>query len=76
MTKVIERTPRKALRPSIERFLAVEFPSFYCDAHLPYVRPVAAFSVRGRVRIDGAEWAPRAVLTGLRESLRRHEALA
>jgi AraC-like DNA-binding protein len=73
MMQVLEHAPRNALRPFIERFMVVEFPSFHRDAHLPDVRPVAAFSFRGRVRIDGDQWAPPAAFTGLREALRGHE---
>jgi AraC-like DNA-binding protein len=73
MMQVVEHAPRTALRPFIGRFLVVEFPPFHRDAHLPDVRPVAAFSFRGRVRIDGDQRAPPAAFTGLREALRRHE---
>lgn len=71
--QVLEQAPRPALRPFIQRFLVVEFPSLHRDAHLPDTRPVAAFSFRGRVRIDGGAWAPPTAFTGLRETLRAHE---
>jgi AraC-like DNA-binding protein len=73
MVKVFEQVPDRALRPFIQRFLVVEFPSLHCDAHLPDTSPVAAFSFRGECRIDGDRWAPPAAFTGLRETLRAHE---
>jgi AraC-like DNA-binding protein len=73
MVQVFEQAPDRALRPFIQRFLVVEFPSFHCDAHLPDTSPVAAFSFRGGCRIDGERWAPPAAFTGLRETLRAHE---
>jgi AraC-like DNA-binding protein len=69
----IQRAPHPALRPFIQRFLVVEFPAFHRDAHLPDTSPVAAFSLRGRCRLDGGQWAPPAAFTGLRETLRSHE---
>jgi len=73
MVKVFKQVPDRALRPFIQRFLVVEFPAFYRDVHLPDTSPVAAFSFRGRCRIDGDHWAPLAAFTGLRETLRTHE---
>jgi hypothetical protein len=73
LVQVFEQAPDRALRPFIQRFLVVEFPSFHCDAHLPDTSPVAAFSFRGGCRIDGEEWVPPAAFTGLRETLRAHE---
>jgi AraC-like DNA-binding protein len=73
MVKVFEQVPDRALRPFIQRFLIVEFPSLHCDAHLPDTGPVAAFSFRGQCRIDGDRWVPPAAFTGLRETLRVHE---
>jgi hypothetical protein len=73
LVQVFEQAPDRVLRPFIQRFLVVEFPSFHCDAHLPDTSPVAAFSFRGGCRIDGEEWAPPAAFTGLRERLRAHE---
>jgi hypothetical protein len=73
VVQVFEQTPCPALRPFIQRFLVVKFPSLHRDAHLPDTRPVAAFSLRGRCRIDVDRWAPPAAFTGLRETLRIHE---
>ena len=73
MAQAVERLPHPALRPFIQRFLVVEFPAFHRDVHLPDTSPVAAFSFRGRCRIDGDQWAPLAAFTGLRETLRAHE---
>lgn len=73
MMHALEQRPRGALRPFIDRFLVVEFPSAYRDSHLPDRRPVAAFSLRGRVRINGEQWAPAASFTALRERLRAHD---
>jgi AraC-like DNA-binding protein len=73
MMHLLEQAPRSALRPFIERFLVVTFPSLHRDAHLPDTRPVAAFSFHGAVRINGDEWAPPSAFTGLRETLRAHE---
>jgi hypothetical protein len=53
MVQLFEQAPCPALRPFIQRFLVVKFPSFHRDAHLPDTRPVAAFSFRGGCRIDG-----------------------
>jgi AraC-like DNA-binding protein len=71
--QLFARVPHAALRPFIERFLVVEFPSFHRDAHLPGAGAVAAFSLRGKCRIDDALWAPPAAFTGLRGTLRAHE---
>lgn len=73
VVQVFERTAAPALQPFVQRFLVVEFPSFHHDVHLPDARAVAAFSLRGRVRIDGAGWAPPAAFTGPRERLRTHD---
>jgi len=73
MVQLFEQAPCPALRPFIQRFLVVKFPSFHRDAHLPDTRPVAAFSFRGGCRIDGDQWAPPAAFTGLRQTLRVHE---
>jgi methylphosphotriester-DNA--protein-cysteine methyltransferase len=73
VARIFEQAPGPALRPFIKRFLVVEFPSLYCDMHLPDISPVAAFSFRGRCRIDGDQWAPLAAFTGLRGTLRTHE---
>jgi AraC-like DNA-binding protein len=73
MVQVFEQAPGRALRPFVQRFLVVQFPSLYRDAHLPDTRPVAAFSFQGGCRIDGGQWAPPAAFTGLRETLRTHE---
>jgi AraC-like DNA-binding protein len=70
---VFEQIPRPALRCFIHRFLIVEFPDFHHDVHLPDIHPVAAFSLRGRVRIDGHGWAPHHAFTGPRETLRAHD---
>jgi AraC-like DNA-binding protein len=73
MAQAVEQLPHPALRPFIQRFLVVEFPACHRDVHLPDTSPVAAFSFRGRCRIDGDRWAPLAAFTGLRETLRAHE---
>src|SRR5258708_16920362 len=73
MVQLFEQAPCPALRPFIQRFLVVKFPSFHRDAHLHDTRPVAAFSFRGRCRIDGDQWAPPAAFTGLRQVLSAHE---
>jgi AraC-like DNA-binding protein len=69
---VLEQCPTPRLRPFVERFLEVEFQGNHHDTHLPDVRPVAAFSLRGRVRVD-RHWAPAAAFSGVRETLRAHE---
>jgi AraC-like DNA-binding protein len=73
MVQLFEQAPCAALRPFIQRFLVVKFPFFHRDAHLPDTRPVAAFSFRGRCRIDGDQWAAPAAFTGVRQTLRVHE---
>jgi AraC-like DNA-binding protein len=73
MVHVFAQTPRSALQPFIQRFLVVEFPGFHHDAHLPDICPVAAFSFRGQVRIEGHGWAPQAAFTGPRDTLRAHD---
>lgn len=73
MTHVFDRLPRAELRPFVQRFLSVEFPAVHADSHLPDTGSVAAFSLRGRCRLDHDRWAPRAAFTGLRETLRHHE---
>jgi AraC-like DNA-binding protein len=71
--QVFELVPSGALLPFVKRFLVVEFPSRHDDVHLPDTHPVAAFSFRGRCRIDGDGWAPAASFTGPREILRAHQ---
>jgi hypothetical protein len=73
MVQLFEQAACPALRPFIQRFLVVKFPSFHRDAHLADTRPVAAFSFQGRCRIDGDQWAAPAAFTGLRQTLRVHE---
>src|SRR5260370_31661310 len=73
MVQVFEQAPDRALRPFIQRFLIVEFPSLHCDAHLPDTSPVAAFSFRGQCRIDRHRWAPPVAFARLRDTLHVHE---
>jgi AraC-like DNA-binding protein len=73
MVNVFEQIPCPALQPFIQRFLVVEFPAFHHDAHLPDICPVAAFSLRGRVNIEGQGWAPQAAFSGPRDTLRVHD---
>jgi AraC-like DNA-binding protein len=70
---VFEQSPASALLPFVKRIMLVEFPSLYHDSHLPDIRPVAAFSLRGGCRIDGSVSAPPAAFTGLYGTLRTHE---
>lgn len=71
--RVIQQIPCAALRPFVKRFLVLEFPFHHDDVHLPDVRAVAAFTFRGRCRIDDKLWAPPAAITGPRGTLRTHE---
>jgi AraC-like DNA-binding protein len=71
--QVFEQVPSSTLLPFVKRFLVVESPSRHSDVHLPDTRPVAAFTFRGRCRLDGDRWAPAAAFTGPREILRAHE---
>ncbi len=71
--RVFVQSPCPALRPFVNRFLVVEFPVACQDRHLPDTGPVAAFTFRGRCRLDGRQWAPAAAFTGLHETVRRHE---
>ena len=71
--RVIQQIPSAALRPFVKRFLVLEFPLHHDDVHLPDVRAVAAFTFRGRCRIDDELWAPPAAITGPRGTLRTHE---
>ncbi len=73
MQQVFEQAASPALRPFIKRFLVVEFPFLYADMHLPDTNPVAAFTLRGGVRVDGHLCAPPAAFTGPRVTLRTHE---
>jgi len=70
---IFQQSPCRALRPIIKRFLVIEFPSFYADAHLPETDAVAAFSFRGACRINETDWAPPAAFTGPRDTLRAHK---
>jgi AraC-like DNA-binding protein len=70
---VFQQTPRPALRPFIKRFLVIEFPASHSDVHLPDTSPVAAFSLRGKCRLDARTWAPPSAFTGLHVTLRAHE---
>jgi AraC-like DNA-binding protein len=73
LLRVFQQAPCPVLRPIIKRFLVIEFPSFYSDAHLPETDAVAAFSFRGACRINETDWAPAAAFTGPRDTLRAHE---
>jgi AraC-like DNA-binding protein len=73
LASVFAHSPCLSLRPFIKRFLVVEFPPLYRDAHLPDSGAVAAFSYRGNCRINTDQWAPQAAFTGLHETLRTHE---
>lgn len=68
-----QQSPCNALRPFVRRFMVVEFAVDHADAHLPDTGSVAAFSFRGRCRIDDGRWVPQAAFTGLRDSLRAHQ---
>lgn len=70
--RVLVQTPCEALRPLVRRFLVVESVTAHGDAHLPDTGCVAAFRFRGTCRLDGATEAPRAAITGLWETVRRH----
>jgi AraC-like DNA-binding protein len=73
LLRIFQQSPCRALRPILKRFLVIEFPSFYADAHLPETDAVAAFSFRGACRINETDWAPPAAFTGPRDTLRAHE---
>jgi AraC-like DNA-binding protein len=68
-----QQAPCPALRAIIKRFLVIEFPPFYRDAHLPESDAVAAFSFQGACRINGNQWASPTAFTGPRDVLRTHE---
>lgn len=68
-----QQAPCPALRPFVRRFMVVEFAADHADTHLPETGSVAAFSFRGRCRIDGGRWVPQAAFTGFRDTLRAHE---
>ena len=71
-TRVLIQTPCEALRPFVKRFLVVESTAAHRDAHLPDTGCVAAFRFRGACRLDDATEAPRAAITGLWDTVRRH----
>ena len=71
--RVFAQVARPGLRPFIDRFLVVESFGLRRDAHLPDIRPVAAFSFRGECRLDGGRRVPAAAFTGLHGTLRAHE---
>ena len=73
LVRVFQQAPSPALRPIIRRFLVIEFPATYRDAHLPESEAVVAFSFRGACRINGTQWAARVAFTGPRDVLRTHE---
>jgi AraC-like DNA-binding protein len=73
LLRTYQQTPCPALSPIVRRFLVIEFPSLYRDAHLPETDAVAAFSFRGACQVDGTQWAPLAAFTGPRDVLRTHE---
>lgn len=68
-----QQAPCPALRPFVRRFMVVEFAADHADTHLPDTGSVAAFTFRGRCRIDGGRWVPQAAFTGLRDTLRAHD---
>ncbi|MGJ7902317.1 hypothetical protein [Lysobacter sp. 1R34A] len=55
-----QQAPCPALRPFVPRFMVVEFAVDHADTHLSDTGSVAAFSSRGRCRIDAERWVPRA----------------
>lgn len=71
--RLFEQAPVVALRPFVQRFLVVEFLREHRDAHLPDLRAVAAFSLRGECVLDGGQRVAPAAFTGPRGTLRRHE---
>jgi len=71
--KVFQQTPRRVLRPFVQRFLVVEFPAVHRDLHLPDIGPVATFSFRGACHLAGGHRVPPAAFTGLHETIRAHE---
>ena len=73
LLRTYQQAPCPALSPIVRRFLVIEFPSLYRDAHLPETDAVAAFSFRGACQVDGTQWAPLAAFTGPRDVLRTHE---
>src|SRR4051794_15766301 len=73
--RIVELRPRPALRPHVERFLIAEFPRHHRDTHFPNTRPVAAFTLGGRVDLDHSVCAPAAAFTGVNDTLRTHEHL-
>ena len=70
--RVLIRQPSEALRPFVRRFLVVESVAAHADSHLPEPGLVAAFSFRGDCRLGDGAIAPRAAITGLWGSVRRH----
>jgi AraC-like DNA-binding protein len=73
--QVFVRVPRLVLQPFVKRFLVAEFCPAHRDTHLPEIGPVAAFTFRGRCRINGYHWAPAAAFGGMYETTRSHEHL-
>lgn len=73
LLRTYQQTPCPALTPIVRRFLVIQFPLLYRDAHLPETNALAAFSFRGACQIDGTQLAPLAAFTGPREVLRTHE---
>lgn len=71
--QIFKQIPAPTLRPFIDCFMIVEFPSPEKDLHMPEPSPVGAFSFRGECRIDGGYRVPPAVFTGPRETLRAHD---
>lgn len=71
--QVTTLAPTAALRAFVRRFIVVDFLSDLRDAHWPDTSATAAFSFRGRVRLDGERWAPASAFTALRGTVRAHE---
>lgn len=69
----IAQRPCAALRPFIRRFLVIDDHADHRDLHLPDTGAFAAFSYRGRCRVDDTRWISSAVITGLRETVRIHD---
>jgi AraC-like DNA-binding protein len=73
LVKVFVQAPCAALRPFVQRFLVVEFPTAQRDSHLPDTGLVAGFCFKGHCILYGKTKAPQAALTGLWDRARKHE---
>lgn len=71
--KIFWRTPPVALRPFIKQLFVVEATADHVDSHLPDTGAVMVLRFQGVCQLPDHRAAPQGAVTGLWETLRRHQ---